>query len=170
MLQIDLSRLRLSRETTVQAAIAPDAEIWSGSELRFSSAVEVSGTVTLAAGGEVVVRGTWKAPVEYDCGRCLEAVRMTFERPLDLVFVPDGGWEASDADVRTIGYHETTLDLEEAIREEVVLEIPRYFIPAETNGRCDRCGHAVERLGRVPERPEDQPDPRWSALKALQTD
>ena len=170
MLQIDLSRLRISRKTTVQAAIAPDAEVWGGSELRFSSAVEVAGAVTLAAGGEVVVRGSWKAPVEYDCGRCLEAVPVTFERPLNLVFMPVGEWETSDPDVRTIGYHEMTLDLEEAIREEVVLEIPRYFMPADTDGRCDRCGQAVERIGRVPERPEDQPDPRWSALKALQTD
>ena len=170
MLQIDLSRLRLSRETTVQAAIAPDAEIWSGSELRFSSAVEVSGAVKLAAGGEVVVRGSWKAPVEYDCGRCLASLPVTFERPLSLLYVPGGGWEATDPDVRTIGHSDTTLDLEEAIREEVVLEVPRYFVPAETDGRCDRCGHAVEGLGRVPERPQDQPDPRWSALKALQTD
>ncbi|MYA42338.1 MAG: DUF177 domain-containing protein [Gemmatimonadetes bacterium] len=170
MLQIDLSRLRPGRETTVQATIAPDAEIWNGSELRFSSAVEVAGAVALAAGGEVVVRGTWKAPVEYDCGRCLEVVPVSFEGPLNLVFAPGGEWEASDADVRTIGRHDTMLDLEEAIREEVVLEIPRYFIPAATNGRCDRCGHAAERFGRVPERPMDQPDPRWSALKALQTD
>lgn len=170
MLQIDLSRLRLSRETTVQAAIAPDAEIWNGLELRFSSAVEVAGAVTLAAGGEVVVRGSWKAPMEYDCGRCLEKLPVTFERPLNLVYVPGGGWEATDPAVRTIGYHDTILDLEEAIREEVVLEVPRYFIPAETDGRCDRCGHLAEGLARVSERTEHQPDPRWSALKALQTD
>lgn len=170
MLQIDLSRLRRKRNATVQAAIAPDAEIWSGSELRFSGAVEVAGTVALTAEGGVVVQGSWKAPVEYDCGRCLKALEVTFERPLTLVFVPGGGWEVSDPDVRTIGYNDMTLDLKDAIREEVVLEIPRYFVPAQNRGRCERCGQSAERFAGVPEQPEARPDPRWSALRALQTD
>ena len=170
MLQIDLSRLRRRRKASVQAAIAPDAEIWSGSELRFSGAVEVAGTVAVTAEGGVVVQGSWKAPVEYDCGRCLTALEVAYERPLTLLYVPGGGWEASDPDVRTIGYNDTTLDLEEAIREEVVLEIPRYFIPAQDGGRCERCGHPTERFAGIPERSEARPDPRWSALRALQTD
>lgn len=170
MLQIDLSRLRRRRKATVQAAIAPDAEIWNGSELRFSGAVEVAGTVAVTAEGGVVVQGSWKAPVEYDCGRCLAALEVTYDRPLTLLYAPGGGWEASDPDVRTIGYNDTTLDLEEAIREEVVLEIPRYFIPAQDGGRCERCGHPAERFAGIPERSEARPDPRWSALRALQTD
>ncbi len=170
MLQIDLSRLRRRRKASVQAAIAPDAEIWSGSELRFSGAVEVAGTVAVTAEGGVVVQGSWKAPVEYDCGRCLTALEVAYERPLTLLYAPGGGWEASDPDVRTIGYNDTTLDLEEAIREEVVLEIPRYFIPAQDGGRCERCGHPTERFAEIPERSEARPDPRWSALRALQTD
>ena len=170
MLQIDLSRLRRRRKATVQAAIAPDAEIWSGSELRFSGAVEVAGAAAVTAEGGVVVQGSWKAPVEYDCSRCLEALEVTYERPLTLVYVPGGGWEASDPDVRTIGYHDMTLDLKEAIREEVVLEIPRYFTPARDGGRCERCGDPADRFTGVPERNEARPDPRWSALRALQTD
>ena len=170
MLQIDLSRLRRRRKATVQAAIAPDAEIWSGSELRVSGAVEVAGAVALTAEGGVVVQGSWKAPVEYDCGRCLEALEVTFERPLALLYVPGGGWEASDPAVRTIGYNDMTLDLKEAIREELVLEIPRYFVPAEDGGRCERCAQPAERFAEVPARPEARPDPRWSALRALQTD
>lgn len=170
MLQIDLSRLRRRRKATVQAAIAPDAEIWNGSELRFSGAVEVVGTVAVTAEGGVVVQGSWKAPVEYDCGRCLAALEVTYDRPLTLLYAPGGGWEASDPDVRTIGYNDTTLDLQEAIREEVVLEIPRYFIPAQDGGRCERCGHPAEQFAGIPERSEARPDPRWSALRALQTD
>ncbi len=170
MLQIDLSRLRRRRKATVQAAIAPDAEIWNGSELRFSGAVEVAGTVAVTAEGGVVVQGSWKAPVEYDCGRCLAALEVTYDRPLTLLYAPGGGWEASDPDVRTIGYNDTTLDLQEAIREEVVLEIPRYFIPAQDGGRCERCGHPAEQFAGIPERSEARPDPRWSALRALQTD
>jgi uncharacterized metal-binding protein YceD (DUF177 family) len=154
----------------VRASIAPDEELWSDSGLRFSGAVEVDGSAALTAEGGVVVRGSWKAPVLYDCGRCLEALHVAVERPLTLLYVPSGGWEAEDPDVRTIGYQQTTLDLREAIREEVLLEVPRYVLPIEKEGRCTECGEPVERFRTVPEEPESGADPRWAALKALQTD
>ena len=170
MLEIDLSRLRRNRTQIVSASIPSDAEVWTGTELTFSGAVEVTGSAALTADGGVIVRGFWKAPVLYDCGRCLEELSITVERPLILVYAPSDGWEASDPEVRTIGYQETTLDLREAIREEVVLEVPRYYLPGEKDDRCAKCGDPVERFKKVAEEPEAGIDPRWSALKALQTD
>jgi uncharacterized metal-binding protein YceD (DUF177 family) len=169
-LRIDLLRLRRSRASAVRASIAPDEELWTDSGLRFSGPVEVDGSAALTAEGGVVVRGSWKAPVLYECGRCLDAFDVAVERPLTLLYVPSGGWETENPDVRTIGYQQTTLDLREAIREEVLLEVPRYFLPVEKKGRCTECGDPVERFRMGPEEPESGTDPRWAALKALQTD
>lgn len=170
MVQIDLSRLRRSRTLSLNAAIAPDAEVWADSELRFSDAVKVDASVALTADGGVVVRGSWRAPVLYDCGRCLAELDVVVERTLDLLYASEDGWQAEDPDVRTIGFHETVLDLSDAIRQEVLLEAPRYFVPEYEDGRCTRCGDPVERFRYATEEAATPRDPRWSALRALQTD
>lgn len=171
MLRIDLLLLRRRRTLRLSASIESDHEIWTGSELKFMDPVTVTGSVTATAGGGVVVRGSWKAPVYYDCSRCLRELHLEVERPLTLVYVPADGWAASDPDVRTLGSRETTLDLTEAIREEVVLEIPRYLVPREKeDGCCAECGDPVKRFSRVASESDRKPDPRWSALDALRTD
>lgn len=171
MLRVDLLHLRRSRKLDLSASIESDHEIWTGSELKFTDPVQVTGSVAATAGGGVVVRGFWKAPMCYDCGRCLRELRLEVKRPLTLVYVPAEGWEVSDPGVRTLGVRETTLDLTEAIREEIVLEVPRYLVPREQeDGRCTECGDPVKRFSRAEEEFGSGIDPRWSALKALRTD
>lgn len=170
MVQIDLWRLRQARTLPVTATIAPDAEVWADTELRFAAAVEVGASAALTADDGVVVQGSWRAPVLYDCGRCLEELEVAVERPLTLLYVPEDGWQAEDTDVRTIGRRETMLDLSDAIREEVLLEVPRYFVPEYEDGCCTQCGDPVERFKYATEEVSAADDPRWSALKALQGD
>ena len=168
MLRIDLRHLRRSRTLKLEARIDSDDEVWAGSQLTFAEAVEVAGSVAHAADGGVVVRGTWKASLLYDCSRCLQQLKVVVTRPLTLVYMPADGWEAADPDVRTIGYQQTMLDLTDAIREEIVLEVPRYLLPSEDDGRCVECGDPVDRFNQVTE--ETGIDPRWSALESLKTD
>lgn len=170
MLRIDLRHLRRSRTLPLNARIDSDNEVWTGSQLTFADAVEISGSVAPAADGGVVVRGSWKAPLLYDCSRCLKQLRVVVTRPLTLVYAPAEGWETADPDVRTIANQQTMLDLTDAIREEVVLEVPRYLLPSEEEGRCLECGDPVERFTRVTEEPGSGIDPRWSALQSLKTD
>lgn len=155
----------------MSALIESDHEIWTGSELKFTDPVEVTGSVAATAGGGVVVRGFWKAPMSYDCSRCLRELRLDVEKPLTLVYVPADGWEVSDPETRSLGMRENTLDLTEAIREEIVLEVPRYLVPRERkDGRCTECGDPVETFSKVDKEPGSGIDPRWSALKALRTE
>lgn len=154
---------------TVNGAIAPESEVWTDSELRFSGAVEVNASAVLAAEGGVVVRGFWRAPVHYECGRCLKELHIAVERLLTLVYVTGEEREADDPDVRTMDHRQSVLDLKEAIREDVLLEVPRYYLPDDEAGRCTVCDAAVERFRYVAEEPREDIDPRWSALKALQT-
>ena len=171
MLKVDLLRLRQSRTLKLSASLEADHEIWTGLELKFAEPVKIDGSVTATAAGGVVVRGSWRAPMGYDCGRCLKELRLEVERPLTLVYVPAEGWQVSDPEVRTLRIRENTLDLAEAIREEIVLEVPRYLVPREKeDGRCTECGDRVERFSRVMHEPGSEIDPRWSALEALRTD
>ena len=167
-MQIDLLRLRQRRTLTLAGSIGPDSELWAGSGLKFSDVVEVRGTVALAAGGGVVVQGSWRASLVYECGRCLDDLQVVVERSLTLLFMPDGSWEAPDPDVRIIDDRKTVLDLQDAIREEVVLEAPRYYTAGEEDGRCTRCGSPVQEYRREPR--GSGTDPRWAALRTLQTD
>lgn len=170
MLRIDLRFLRQSRTLPLNARIEADNEVWTGSQLTFADAVEITGSVAWTAEGGVVVRGSWKALLRYDCSRCLRRLPLAVERPLTLVFTPAEGWEATDPDVRTVGFQQTTLDLTDAIREEIVLEVPRYLLPRAEDGRCAECGDPVERFNQTNEEGDDGIDPRWSALQALQSD
>lgn len=170
MLRIDLRHLRRSRTLPLNARIDSDNEAWTGSQLSFADAVEVTGSVTLTADGGVVVRGSWQAPLHYDCSRCLQQLKVVVKRPLTLVYTPADGWEAADPDVRTMAYQQTMLDLTDAIREEIVLEVPRYLLPSEEEGRCVECGDPVERFTKATEESGTGIDPRWAALQSLKTD
>ena len=72
--------------------------------------------------------------------------------------------------MRTIAYQRTMLDLTDAIREEIVLEVPRYLLPNEEDGRCVECGDPVEHFSEVVEETGSGIDPRWSVLQSLKTD
>ena len=170
MLRIDLRYLRRSRTLPLNARIDADNEVWTGFQLAFEDAVEVTGSVASTAEGGVLARGFWKAALLYDCSRCLRRLRLAVKRPLALVYIPAEGWEATDPDVRTIGVRQTMLDLTDAIREEIVLEVPRYLLPSEEDGRCVECGDPVERFNQATEDGDDGIDPRWSALQSLKTD
>ena len=147
-----------------------EPEFWDGAGLRFAEPVRFSGVVELAGDGSLVVRGSWSACLAYDCARCLEPLKVPATRTLLMVYALDEEWERDDPDVRTIDAGASEADLEKAIREEVVLEMPRYFLPeADGDGRCTRCGDPVDRPEKTPSG-QERPDPRWAALDALKTD
>ena len=176
MVQVDLLRLRRSRTVPVSGEIARDDGIWAGAELSLATPVRVTGSAAATPAGGVVVRGRWRTLLRYDCGRCLKELLLEFARPVTLHYHPadhhgiaelDG-----DPDVRTVSGHETTLDLTEAIREEVVLEAPRYVAPREgDDGDCGECGLPVRHYSynTVGRERDAGIDSRWSPLEALRT-
>lgn len=170
MVRIDLLRLRRRGTLALAGSIPSHSELWAGSGLRFAEAVEVGGTAALTPAGGVVVRGSWRALLVYECGRCLDDLQVALERPATLVFAPARSWEASDPEVRIIGDRETVLDLRDAIREEIVLEAPRYHTAGEEDGSCVSCGLPTGEHTSGPREAGDGVDPRWAALKALQPD
>lgn len=161
----------------MRGAVPPDAPLWSGSELTLASPVAVEGVASATVEGSVVVRGSWKTVVLHECGRCLEELRVSVERPLTLAYVADeerrgvADDSPADADERVLDGRTGALILDEGLREEVLLAVPRYLSPSEDDeGRCTRCGVAAARFRQSQEPSESAADPRWAALRALQAE
>lgn len=160
----------------MRGAVPPDAPLWSDSELTLASPVAVEGVASATVEGSVVVRGSWKTVVLHECGRCLEELRVPVERPLTLAYVADEGREGvvdspASADERVLDGGSGALSLDDALREEVLLAVPRYLVPGEDDeGRCTRCGVPTDRFRQPREPSEPAADPRWAALRALQAE
>lgn len=167
MLTLDLARLHREKHVSVEATIPSEADLWQDSELRFDGPVRVSGTASLTAEGGVVVRGQWAASLSYECGRCLDPITQPMERELTLVYMPSEDWVADDPDIRVMGQGARTLELSDAVREEVLLEAPRYLLPPEKkDGRCQLCDRPTETFEHASE--DEAGDPRWAKLRALE--
>ncbi len=112
----------------------------------------------------VLVTGTAVAEVRGECARCLEA--MEDEQSFDLqelYFYP--GNEVDEEESLVI---DDAIDLEEALRDAVVLDLP--FTPLcdpDCLGLCQECGF---NLNDDPDHGHEvQVDARWEKLKGLNT-
>ncbi len=110
----------------------------------------------------VLVSGTVTAPLEGECGRCLERVDTTSTVDLQELFA----YADSDEQDEDVSLMEgDLLDLEPSLRDAVVLALPLTPLCREDcSGLCAECG---ERLDDLPEdHAHDAPDPRWAALQS----
>jgi uncharacterized protein len=109
----------------------------------------------------IVVRGRahgrWTAP----CARCLTDVGADLDCPISELF------EAEPLEGETYAHDGDELDLEVAVRDAVLLELP--VAPRcsdDCAGLCPVCG--VDRNGTVCHCDPNPPDSRWDALRELQ--
>ncbi len=119
----------------------------------------------------VLVSGSVTAPVEGECGRCLDPVRETLcVRVQELYSYPDprGAEPAGDPGDEDGGpvMEGDLLDLEPAVRDALVLALPMTpLCGPDCGGLCAQCG---ERLDDLPDdHAHEIADPRWSALQGL---
>ncbi|MDU0347295.1 DUF177 domain-containing protein [Actinomyces sp. MRS3W] len=122
----------------------------------------------------VLARGRADVHIHGQCVRCLrdidDDVTVSFD---ELYFTPeaaaaqaDEGDEEADALFTVDG---TSLDLERALRDALVLTLP--FQPLcreDCAGLCSECGERLDDL--PPDHHHEQLDPRWSALADLLAD
>ena len=125
----------------------------------------VDATLTSVDDG-VLVRGSADVHVHGECVRCLQDLdEDRTVRLEELYHLPRGAaQDEEDQDVLLLG--ETTLDLEPALRDALVGDLPfRPLCRPDCRGLCPRCG---ERLDDLPLGHHHQDrDPRWSALASL---
>ncbi|WP_340102623.1 YceD family protein [Rhodohalobacter sp. 8-1] len=109
--------------------------------------------------------------VELTCDRSLDTYIDTIEGSFDILFEP-GEVEESEtvkSAVRQIPSNELVLDIEEEVRDTIILNIPakkihpRYY---DEEGKPEDFG--VARFGDIEDPDEEQKiDPRWEELKKL---
>jgi uncharacterized protein len=112
----------------------------------------------------VLVSGTATAPVDAECGRCLDPVRTEVSVDIQELFAYAESATDISADEDEISRLDgDLLDLEPALRDAVVLALP--LSPRcddDCRGLCPSCGARWDDLPA--DHTHDTLDPRWAAL------
>ena len=121
---------------------------------------------------DIRLNGSVATSIELACARCLEPVVQDVDRSFELLYRPlgsDAGKEemsvtAIDAE---IGYYEGNgLQLEDVLREQVILAVPlRALCREDCRGLCPHCGTNLN-TGAC-SCADGVQDPRWDALKDI---
>ena len=112
----------------------------------------------------VLVSGAVRAPVDAECGRCLEPVTTAVDVEVQELFVYDPGM----ADDEAAALDGDLLDLEPVVRDAVMLGLPMNPVCAQDcAGLCPGCGERLAALD--PEHSHETTDPRWASLASLRT-
>ncbi|MBV9482373.1 MAG: DUF177 domain-containing protein [Acidobacteria bacterium] len=121
---------------------------------------------------DIRVKGDLSTRLQISCARCLEPVEQLVARSFDLLYRPQGidarGDELSVTDVEAeIGYYRGEgLELEDLLREQILLALPLKIICAEDcKGLCPHCGKNLNLAQCSCAEPLE--DARWSALKDI---
>lgn len=124
-------------------------------------------------GDEVLLRGSVRATVEFDCDRCLMAFCTPVAQDFDLLYLSAGKsrnaheeHELKEDDLSIAYYEGHIINLDDLVREQIELTLPMTRVCREAcRGLCPECGANLNDgdCGCSTE----QSDPRWDALKGL---
>lgn len=156
----DLRRRSGARRDVVLRAAIPDL---GAGMVRVRPDVAARADLAVEAVREgIVVRGRVEVDWESGCARCLEPLSGTTTVHVDELF------EAEPVEGETYLLEGDSLDLEQCLRDALVLEFPLAPTPpVDRDGHCTRCHLALDApLGPASDEPEH--DPRWDALRALE--
>jgi uncharacterized protein len=144
-------------------------------KLRQASPLKADGCAELLGGmlGEIRVKGRLDVVMESECDRCLELAKVPLSGEFDLFYQPEPE-DAKPGDEVEIGdgesqvgfYQGEGLELEDVLREQVLLMLPMQRICSEDcKGICPVCGQNrnLAACGCTVKPGDD----RWAALKKL---
>jgi uncharacterized protein len=162
------------RKVRFDETFAPGQIDFSGEALDQESPLHAAGTAELLAhtDGEIRIRGSYTVEMTAECDRCLGRARYPMDSRFDLFYRPASQIareeEVSiDEGETEIGFYEGGgIDLEEILRERVLLELPMQRVCSDAcQGICPVCGKNRN------ESPCDckttAADDRWGALRSL---
>jgi uncharacterized protein len=152
----------------------PEEIVLDEEHVRLTRQPEITGRV-IRSGHEVRLRGNINASAEVDCDRCLKTVAIPVETKFDVTYVPTDDYKRSDVaelqeeDLSLSVFDGETIDLDELVREQVLLALPsRALCGEECKGLCPTCG--ADRNANPCECETKEIDPRWAGLKAVMGD
>ena len=146
-----------------------DSEVWQAGPLHAEGVAELLANTD----GEVRIKGHLTVEMESECARCLGRARFPLDSTFDLFYRPVS-FIARDEEVAIdegeaeIGFYEGAgLELEDVLREQVLLLLPMQLICREDcKGICPVCGGNRNEAScncRV-----QTADDRWSALRNVE--
>ncbi|HEV8304840.1 MAG TPA: DUF177 domain-containing protein [Gemmatimonadales bacterium] len=163
MLRVDLRELALGPVDTRGELDLTDPRL-EGLDVALGAPVRVGGRLQATGEGRFYWHGTLTTVVAGECRRCLAPVAVPVAADIGALFTQDP--EAlEDPDSYPLAPDATEVDLAPAIREELILAVPRYVLCREDcRGLCPRCGQDLNAgpCGCAP-----AADPRWQALASL---
>jgi uncharacterized protein len=160
----------------------PFEQVWQPGEIDFSDSgatqtapLTATGVAELLphTGGEVRVKGSIKTVMSAECDRCLGRAIFPIDAPFDLFYRPVETMPTEEEEVAIdegeaeMGFYEMPgLQLEEILREQVLLQLPMQRVCSEAcKGICPVCGlNRNEASCHCEARAADD---RWSALKDI---
>lgn len=161
------------RKLLFETVFRPGEIEFFDSGLRQMTDMRVTGSAELIESTEEIrVQGRIESRFEAECDRCLEKAEFPIDREFDLFYRKAeteaiAAERAIDAGEAEIGYYEGEgLELEDVLREQVLLMLPMQRICGEScKGICPVCGqnrnHAECSCSVAPV------DDRWSALRNI---
>lgn len=161
------SMLEVSREIS-----APGDLVVALARVLEGSPIDIDITLESVVEG-IWVSGTADVEVSAECSRCLDPVSWSESVALEQMYrypptdARGAIIETSDEDDETPEVVDDTIDLEEPLRDAVVLALPLApLCSPDCAGICPECGE------RLDDGPHDHPvvDPRWSSLRSLLPD
>jgi len=165
MLRIDLGEVRAGAVETPGQIEASDP-LWQGTDVTLAEPLRIQGRFSRAGEGKYFWHARMQTSLRLECRRCLGPVEVPLSQTLELLFV--AAQEALDDDVGcyAIPGRGTELDLRGALREELLLAVPRFVeCSPDCRGLCPECGANLN-AGPCGCRPKR--DLRWGALSGLQ--
>jgi uncharacterized protein len=104
--------------------------------------------VTLFKSGvEVLARGRVEGELSMVCSRCVGPAKVSVVSPIEVLYLPrDADLPGSDEDIAgelpdVVPYEDEQIDLEETLREEILLALPYAPVCSEDcKGLCPTCG------------------------------
>ena len=123
---------------------------------------------------DIRLTGSFSGQVEVQCARCLEPVTRDVQADFDLLYRPLGAVQRDDevgiseAETEVGFYKGDGLELEDVLREQVLLSVPVKAVCREDcRGLCAQCGKDLNQgdCGCAPVRS----DPRWNALRDIRS-
>ncbi len=163
MLRVDLRELARGPVET-RGELGQDDPLLEGLDVALGGPVVVTGRLQATGEGRFYWHGTLRTVVTGECRRCLQPVSAAVTANAAALFTQDT--EAlEDPDAYPLASDATEIDLAPAVREELLLAVPRFLQCREDcRGLCPRCGQDLNAgpCGCAP-----GADPRWQALESL---
>lgn len=106
--------------------------------LEFSSPIQVNGEVNNQGGGKFVVRGQINTVLSAQCDYCLKSMSLPLSFPFEESFMRNA---QDDFESEIYGYTGDTLDLNQMVQDNVLLNVPMRIVCSESClGLCPNCG------------------------------